>query len=355
MTTLTPTDEAEIKAHKEAFSENISTLPPSSSPLKFANKHLCSKVRSRRIKFGLKGYAALIANSKSDTLVGGWPGFNSDNITEESTFNDGNKPNDQIMMQQGMVTDDTLSANVVYSVDYTNSLADVERGPSIIEAKNRLSTHAFIDAVGVHTPYHVLNTDENKIYIESTSRTNYGCTNLGNLSEDANIEFDYEQCLDMLAVNILLGNMDLTMSNIMVGEDSSLITFDYNNIDRRNDIDKVRSELTKTLPPTLHTVNQLLPQSEISIEDILNRAAELASAIISDRVLDALIHIAKGYDNFFDTLRKANYGYAHVEVPAIDSSIKKRIIGFSKIPHTRSATPDGESEDFEWVESGDML
>jgi len=173
--------------------------------------------------------------------------------------------------------DSELEAHAVYRTDYGDGVTKVEN-PAL--KANQMAVYSFAEELGVETPRFTYDADRDAVISETVAKDeDYGYSSVKDLTkpEWAN-QVSREEYLDKLAVQALCGNWDTTSDNISIGEDGTVLTYDYDRGDREFGDFRSLQHVTKRAANSSEKIDELRDSDnklDITREDIALRAAEI--------------------------------------------------------------------------------
>lgn len=331
----------DLQRHEEFKQQDTYDAP---TPKEFAEEHLSEGNEARHIAIGLDGRTATIGdfNSNSDAgVIGGWGAFGTESIGEETGLNIEKRKSDYMYKVQ--LNDDTIAADTAYMTDF--NVPDAESGllaPSKGEARSQMGVHAGLDAMGVRTPQQAFDTDTKKLYVEAVGETrnavklsNYSTVGQANPDTQPPMEhidkINESQFKDVMAANLICGNADLGPDNLFVDEDGNVLSFDYDMIDTFDSPEEIKgSPWEEQIQYTLEAINRHRAEKlDTSVDDILDRAEDLATELNETGMVDRVTDAAKEYDDFFTAESNDEY---HDSVPRSSTHlvIKRHVSSWSQ-------------------------
>ncbi|ERJ07467.1 hypothetical protein HLRTI_000510 [Halorhabdus tiamatea SARL4B] len=152
---------------------------------------------------------------------------------------------------------------------------------------NQMATYTFAESVGVETPRFTYDTDRDEVISEGVGDGNP--TSIKDLTHDRDSlsdtdkaranAVDRQEFIDKTAVQSLAGNWDQTSDNLMIDDDGTVLTFDYDRSNREfGDFTSLThvSQRAATTAQKLDSVRDDSNQLNITKEEIGERAAEIA-------------------------------------------------------------------------------
>lgn len=237
------------------------------------------------------------AESDHERRFGGFNEFSRDDVDEwvriKGDSDEGRGATDKAKDRGELTGRADIGTETVYRTKYGDgenrlSNADLAGDTTPDDLKtNQMATYAFVESLGVETPRFTYDADHNEVISEAVGDGNPKTIKEITFDQDSPTQSDIqrvnsvsrEEFIDKAAVQALAGNWDQSSDNIMVGEDGSVLTFDYDRSNREfgdyNSLTYV-TRRAATTADKLDTVRDADNQLNISKQDIASRAAQIA-------------------------------------------------------------------------------
>lgn len=293
------------------YSVSDGPIEETPTPTEFARQALSKGARARHVRAGVDGHQLTNTGSGAEQ-VGTWVGFDSSYIESTTPLVDESDVAGRTatIMEVGTVTDDApIAADEVYVTDYSEFAGKTMAPPGSQNALNQMASAAALDAMGVETPRHYFDAESTQVYVEGLGQQGREAYNLdsNDLPQEYVDRIDSDQMKDMMAANLVVGNADLTPDNLMVDEDGRVLTFDYDFVeDSATDPEMMRRE--KWVREGINKVRvQRDDDFDLTIDDVHDRARELATQLRESGTGDRVIAAAKEFDDYFENLDKSDF------------------------------------------------
>lgn len=284
----------------------IGEISPANAPStkEFAEQTFAEGTQARRLTAGMTGREATIAETGRN--IGGWKTFTQESIVNREGLSsvgdvEGGSTEgfmDRVQLSEGGDT----AATEAYVTKYNhNKLGN--RNPSMENAHSQMAVYAGLDAMGVETPRHAFDAESKEVFVEGVSRPGYEATTAEahNLPQDHADKIDPEQLKDVMAANMILGNVDVNAENLMVGEDGTVISFDYDYSETFGQLRGNAAERAESWVDDAVSQINAVRSDEINMDadDVADRAEELATQLDESGMVDQVIDAVGEYDEFF--------------------------------------------------------
>jgi len=172
-----------------------------------------------------------------------------------------------------------------------------------------MAVSSALDAMGVEAPRHHFDAETNEVYVESVSRPGYDTE----IAEDVSTEFadriDPDQMKDMMAANVVAGNIDVKADNLMVGEDGKVVAFDFDYTDKFRTTADAAAMGGKWMNDAIDKVNDARTDSlGFTSQDVLDRSEEIATQLHESGAVDRVAEAAEQYDDYFTQQDDSGFG-----------------------------------------------
>jgi hypothetical protein len=285
----------------QTFDDPLETTAP--TPAEFATRVFTEQARARHIRAGEDGHQALPVDADADR-VGGWQAFDRDDVVDEEPLGSGGRTVD-FMQTFTMADDAPVATKTAYVTQYGNDPADYsapdETIPTRENAHSQMSIFAAMDAMGVAAPRHTYDADAKQVIVEGVAREGVDAERADRLSQDAANRVEPEQFKDMMAANVMLGNLDLKAENVMVAENGEIVPFDYDFSYTVHNPAHAHAGGFAQIQDTIAEITDArdAPLS-VDADDVYDRVGELARELRDTGTVDRVAKAAREYDEFFD-------------------------------------------------------
>jgi hypothetical protein len=314
-TTVTSRDQSELEMYTTQYNNtDVAGIDNAPSPREFAQQAFTAGVQARRITEGFDGHAATIDDT--NRVVGGWNSFTVDDVQNRVQLNDAESSDSSssfTMTVAELTSTPGRATDTAYVTEYTSE----ENGVDIEHAHSQMATYASLDAMGVRTPRHALDTESKHVFVENVTRDGYDgeVANPEVLPSEYADRVDPDQFKDVIASNLIVGNYDLKGENIIVGEDGNVTTFDYDQVLKADDLEQFVDRLAAGgITDAVESINTARSDDvdpiEMSTEDVVERTRELATQLRDSGMGDRVASVAGDYDEFFENEDSDAYGSA---------------------------------------------
>jgi len=280
------------------------------SPAEFAEQTFADGVQARHVEAGFDGHQGNIDDMNAET-VGTWNSFDRGDIVDREPLKDAVDVEGRTADQMEEVTladSDGRAANKAYVTNYDHNSGH-PNAPSKQNAHSQMAVSSALDAMGVEAPRHHYDSETNQVFVESVSRPGYDTE----IAEDVSTEYadrvDPDQMKDMMAANIVTGNVDVKADNLMVGEDGNVVAFDFDFTDKNRSIVNAAAMGGKWMNDAIEKVNS--SRSEplgFTSDDVLDRSEEIATQLQESGAVDRVAEAAEQYDEYFTTESDSDFG-----------------------------------------------
>jgi hypothetical protein len=285
--------------------DEIGEITPNDAPTpkEFAEQTFSDGMQARRFEAGVHGHEARITDSGT---VGGWKTFSSADITTRESLTgieDVDGGSTAGFMQRAQLREDSQTAATDAFITRYNHNAGGARNPTIENAHSQMGVYAGLDAMGVETPRHAFDTEQKEVIVEGVSRPGYDATTAESheLPQEHADKINPEQFTDVLAANMIMGNVDCNAENLMVGEDGTVVTFDYDFSETFGQLHGDAAERAESwIDNAVSEINSVRSDElDIDAHDIADRAEELATQLDESGMVDRVVAAVGEYDEFF--------------------------------------------------------
>lgn len=333
---VTSNDMAEIEANSSNYTDVLDINSPTGAPTpgEFANQAFADGVQARRVEAGYTGHSAQLDNPNAD-VIGGWDSFDPDDIENMELLGDVSDVTgrtEDAMRQASLASNPERAADTAYVTDYSHNLND-PNAPHKGNARSQMACYSALDAMGVEAPRHAFDQTTKDVYVESVQRPGYDAeiADSDDLPSEYANRVDADQLTDTMAANLIVGNADVTGDNLMVGEDGRVHTFDYDYTETFGSLARVQAQRGSWIEDGIDSINQARDEDlNISTDDVLDRAEELATQLDESGMVDRVTEAAGQYDDFFDNEPDTRYGGFGLDNPErISDRIDKHVTNWS--------------------------
>jgi len=339
--TVTKNDKIEFKQISDVFEASEANTPTDVPTAKeFSRQVFANGVQARHIEMGYDGFTAHSLDPDAKT-IGGWKTFDVSNIKTRESIKDAVETTgrtDDFMEEVTLKPDLSTAASKAYSTDYGHG-SSARNTPNRDNAHSQMAVSAALDSMGVDVPNHAFDTESKTVYVESVARTNYETQVLGegngdgtpSISSDLADKIDADQMRDMMAANIIAGNVDLKSDNLMIGEDGRVLTFDFDFTDTYGTLASAESRSQGWVNDSLQAVDKAKTDGfELTSEEVFDRVEEIATQLDSSGRVDKVIETTEKYDEFFQQENREEYGgVSDTYVDPVSERINKHVTNWS--------------------------
>jgi hypothetical protein len=308
----------------QTFDDPLETNVP--TPAEFATQTFTERAQARRIRAGHDGHQALPVDPDADR-VGGWQAFDRDDVIAEQPLGAGGRTVD-FMQTFTMADDAPVATNTAYVTQYGNDPADYEAQKVMIptreNAHSQMAVFAAMDSMGVAAPRHTYDADANQVIVEGVAREGFDAERADQVSPDAANRVEAEQFKDVMAVNVLLGNIDLKSDNVMIGENGQVVPFDYDFTQTVNDPAIAHANGFSQIQETITSINAVrdVPLAT-DTDEVYDRVGELARELNDTGTVERVATAAAAYDEFFDAEQ-------HPDLESIEKRVRQHVNIFTQ-------------------------
>lgn len=284
----------------QTFDDPLETNAP--TPAEFATQMFTEQARARHIRAGEDGHQALPVDPDADQ-VGGWQAFEQDDVVDEEPLGTGGRTVD-FMKTFTMADDAPVATDTAYVTEYGNDPSDYsaadETIPTRENAHSQMGIFAAMDAMGVAAPRHTYDAETDQMIVEGVAREGVDAERADRLSQDAANRVEPEQFKDVMATNILLGNLDVKAENVMVTENGQVIPFDY---DFSYTIDNPAHAHAGGFTQIQDTITEINDARDaplaVDADEVFDRVGEISRELTDTGAVDRVAKAAGAYDEFF--------------------------------------------------------
>lgn len=289
----------------ELYNE-IGDISPSDAPSvkQFAEQAFVEGTQARRLTAGMTGREASITGSRD--MVGGWKTLNKQSIIEREGLTDIDEieggSTDSFMERAKLAEEGDTAATEAFITNYNHNIGG-NRKPTLENAHSQMALYAGLDAMGVETPRHVFDAENKQVIVEGASRPGYETTTAEaeELPQEHADKIDPEQLQDVLAANLLLGNPDCNAENLIVGEDGTVMSFDYDYSETFGQLHGDAAERAESwIDDAVTQINEVRgDEIDMDASDVADRVEELATQLDESGMVDRVVGAVAEYDEFF--------------------------------------------------------
>lgn len=310
---VSDTDVSELEHSADLHTATLSDFDRDSpSPIDFSRETINSGAQARHIRAGIDGQQA-IPMHPSDTKAGTWDAFDSEDIiTREPLKNavDTTGRGEQVMEKITLTDSDGRAAMEAYVTNYDHDW-EHPHAPNIHSAHSQLSVSTALDAMGVVAPRHSFDAESKEMFVESVSRPGYDAelATEGELSTEYANRVDGDQFCDVMAANLIAGNVDLKGENMMVGEDGRVIPFDFDWTARMQSPEEFTENYQEWANDALAEINAARDEPlEVTPDDIVEQARDLATELHESGMYTRIHDAVSQVDEYIENLDESEFG-----------------------------------------------
>lgn len=302
---ISDTDAAEVES-MDLSTERFASSDEAPTPAQISRQLFADGVQSRTVRAGLDGHRAQSPSDDSRTF-GTWQTYDPGDVSQTGALGEHTETTGRTeshMTVSRLDASDSRAATTAFVTDYGYEVAKEPYPPEPRHAQSQMAVSAGLDAMGVRSPSHAFDTQTETVAVESVSRPNYDAVGLE--SGDDRLEtygsrIDADQARDTLAANVLMGNGDLSPDNLQIGEDGSVITFDY---DYTSDFDSTadaEASYRGMIDSGLEELREYAGDDfDVTTSEVLDRATEIANEMEGTGAVDRVKNAIEPIDDYFN-------------------------------------------------------
>lgn len=312
-TTITSGDHAELVNYRNEYNQSLRGVDTQAgvSPGEFARENLADGAEARRVQQGIDGHAAVIDDPESE-VVGTWNSFIQKDVVGQERINSDVVESEEIGRRSGMMrvaelrSSEYRAANKAFVSDYSKIRRNSD--VTVQNLHNQMSGSALVNAMGVRAPRHAYNQETKEVFSENMLRGDVSGTTLepDNLDAETANKINEEQLKDVFAANMIAGNFDLKGENVIVTENGNVTAIDYDYLSTQS-VDELTNSPNKGemtwIEDSLDSIkSNRTEEFTVTVNDVVDRATELATELQETGMDEQLIAIAEQYDAFFKSI-----------------------------------------------------